>query len=174
MESRTKNTKKNKNAHKTIDSLFESSLQTNQTKAAYDDNSQISTTAKTNKSNKYDESNKYESTYTSNSKNENYENYDYSYGKNSYQDGNYNYGGYQNPKGKGKGKKDNYYYEENTNNTNNSTYNKLSEENNSYTIWDTTPSSFIISTDFESSEFRHFEKSYRLIKKNFLCKGMIP
>ena len=43
-----------------------------------------------------------------------------------------------------------------------------------FNIWDTTPNSYILSTDFDSQEFRHFEKAYRLIKKNYSFKGMIP
>lgn len=43
-----------------------------------------------------------------------------------------------------------------------------------YTIWDTTPNSYILTTDFDTQEFRLFEKAYRLIKKNYNFKGMIP
>lgn len=35
------------------------------------------------------------------------------------------------------------------------------------------PNSYILSTDFDSPDFRHFEKAYRLIKKNLFYKDMI-
>ena len=39
------------------------------------------------------------------------------------------------------------------------------KENANYSIWDTTPLSYIVSTDLDSSVFRHFEKTYRNITK---------
>lgn len=39
------------------------------------------------------------------------------------------------------------------------------KELENYSIWDTTPYSYITTTDFSSSNFKHFEKAYKSIKK---------
>jgi hypothetical protein len=42
---------------------------------------------------------------------------------------------------------------------------KFKIENNNYTIWDSTPISYIVDPELDSPDFRHFEKNYRQIKK---------